>query len=172
HRNVGSHLSGGLDSGAVVGFAAKELKKENKILHTYSYIPPSDFIDFTSRQYLADERPLIRKTVEYVGGIKDHYCDFDGISSFTEIDEMLKVNEMPYKFIENSFWLKGTFEKAYSENIGVLLNGDVGNSTISWGNAVYYYAMLLKRLRWIRLFREINQFSRNVGGARYSKLPM
>ena len=39
HGNVGSHLSGGLDSGTVVSFAAKELQKENKKLHTYSYIP-------------------------------------------------------------------------------------------------------------------------------------
>jgi asparagine synthase (glutamine-hydrolysing) len=171
HRNIGSHLSGGLDSGAVVGFAVKELKKENKKLHTYSYIPPKDFVDFTSKRLMADERPLIKKTVEYVGGIVDHYCDFEGKSSYTEIDEMLDVNEMPYKFIENSFWLKGTFEKAYQEDIRVLLNGDVGNSTVSWGNALNYYANLLKKLKWIKLSQELNQYSRNVGGARYGNLP-
>lgn len=172
HRNVGSHLSGGLDSGAVVGVASPILKRENKELHTYSYIPPHDFVDFTSKQYLADERPLIQKTVEYLGGIRDHYCDFEGLSSYTEIDGMLEVNEMPYKFIENSFWLKGTFKEAYHEDIGILLNGDVGNSTISWGDAVYHYSILLKRFRWITLLREINQFSRKVGGARYSNLPI
>ena len=32
HRKVGSNLSGGLDSGSVVGFAAKALRKENKAL--------------------------------------------------------------------------------------------------------------------------------------------
>jgi asparagine synthase (glutamine-hydrolysing) len=172
HRNVGSHLSGGLDSGAVVGFAAKELKQANKILHTFSYIPPSDFIDFTSKRLMADERPFIKKTVEYVGGINDHYYDFKGISSYTEIDEMLEVNEMPYKFIENSFWLKGTFEKAFIENIGVLLNGDAGNSTISWGKALNYYAILLKKLKWFQLLHELNQYSKKSGGARYSNLPI
>ncbi|WP_413307753.1 asparagine synthase-related protein [Bacillus sp. 1P10SD] len=172
HRNVGSHLSGGLDSGAVVGFAAKELKKVNKVLHTFSYIPPGDFIDFTSKRFMADERPFIKKTVDYIGGINDHYYDFEGISSYTEIDEMLEVNEMPYKFIENSFWLKGTFEKASLEDVRVLLNGDVGNSTISWGNSMNYYAVLLKRLKWIKLAMELDQYSKKVGGARFGNLPI
>ena len=41
---------------------------------------------------MPDERPFIKKTVEYVGGISDHYYDFEGINSYTEIDEMLDVN--------------------------------------------------------------------------------
>ena len=40
--------------------------------------------------------------------------------------------EMPYKFFENSFWLKGMFEEANKERVGILLNGDRGNFTISW----------------------------------------
>ncbi|OIK09387.1 asparagine synthetase B [Bacillus sp. MUM 116] len=171
HLNIGSHLSGGLDSGTVVGYAAKELKKENKLLNTYSYIPPKDFIDYTHKGLMPDERPFIKKTVEFVGGITDHYCDYDGISSYTEIDDILDVNEMPYKFVENSFWLSGTFKKASENNVGILLNGDTGNSTISWGQALYYYAILLKRLKWIELIQELNQYSRNIGGARFRSLP-
>ena len=33
----------------------------------------------------------------------------------SEIDDMLEIMEMPYKFFENSFWLKGMFEKAKEE---------------------------------------------------------
>ena len=70
HRKVGSQLSGGLDSGAVVGFAAEQLQKDQKQLHTFSYIPSDDFKDFTPKYLLADERPYIKSTVEYIGGIK------------------------------------------------------------------------------------------------------
>jgi asparagine synthase (glutamine-hydrolysing) len=171
YRNVGSQLSGGLDSGTVVGFAAKALREENKKLHTFSYIPPSDFKDFTHRQIMPDETPFIKKTVQHVGGMIDHYCDFEGKSSYSEMDDFLDVMEMPYKFVENSFWLKGMFERAQEENVGVLLNGDKGNSTISWGAALNYYAILLKRLKWLRLFQELNQYSRNSGGARLRLLP-
>lgn len=171
HRNIGAQLSGGLDSGAVVGFAGKQLKNKNKLLHTFSYIPPKDFKDFTPRNLLPDERPFIKSTVSYVGGIKDHYIDFEGKSSFSEIDEMLSVLEMPYKFFENSFWLKGMFEEAGKEDIGILLNGDRGNYSVSWGYALDYYSILLRKLNWFNLYKELDSYSRVVGGARLRLLP-
>ena len=72
-RNVGAHLSGGLDSGSVVSFAANRLKSENKPLYTFSYIPADGFNDWTPRGRVADERPFIKSTVEHVGNIQDHY---------------------------------------------------------------------------------------------------
>ena len=172
YKNIGSQLSGGLDSGSVVAFAAKEMKADNKILQTFSYIPPSDFVDFSPKRLLTNESPLIKETVGYVGGIKDHYLDFEGKSSYTEIEDMLDVLEMPYKYFENSFWLKGMFESANEHGIGVLLNGDRGNWTISWGSAIEYYAILLKKLKWFRLFKELDQYCRNVGGPRLGRLPI
>ncbi|MFC7322735.1 lasso peptide isopeptide bond-forming cyclase [Halobacillus campisalis] len=171
HRNIGAQLSGGLDSGAVVGFASNTLQRENKLLHTFSYIPPKDFEDFTPKQLIADESPNINLTVKHVGGIIPHYLDFEGKDSYSEMDEFLEAMEMPYKFVENSFWLKGMFEKAHQENIGVLLNGDRGNFTISWGSALDYYATLLKKMKWLRLTHELHNYSQKVGGARFGRLP-
>ncbi|PGA19858.1 asparagine synthetase B [Priestia aryabhattai] len=172
HLNVGAQLSGGLDSGAVVSFAAKDTQENNKKLHTFSYIPPKDFVDFTPKQLLPDERPFIQSTVQYVGGIQDHYLDFANRNSYLEIDSLLETMEMPYKFFENSFWLKGMFEKAHHEGLGVLLSGDRGNFSISWGFALDYYAVLLKKLKWLQLFYELNQYSQNTGGARLRMLPV
>ncbi|MEK4065676.1 lasso peptide isopeptide bond-forming cyclase [Peribacillus sp. FSL R5-0717] len=172
HRKVGAQLSGGLDSGAVVGFAVKKLQSENNQLHTYSYIPPEDFKDFTPKYLLADERPFIKSTVNHVGGITDHYCDFKGKDSYSEIEDFLDIMEMPYKFFENSFWLKGMFEKANEEDIGVLLNGDRGNFSISWGFPLEYYSLLLKRLKWVRLYQELDQYRINVGGSRLRKVKL
>ncbi|MDE5413808.1 lasso peptide isopeptide bond-forming cyclase [Alkalihalobacterium chitinilyticum] len=172
HLQVGAQLSGGLDSGSIVAFAANTLRQEGKTLHTFSYIPPSDFDDFTPRHLMPDERPFIRSTVQHVGGIKDNYFNFDGRDPYTEIDDFLDIMEMPYKFFENSFWLKGMFEKASEENIGLLLNGGRGNLTISWGAAIDYYAILLKKFRWLRLMQELNYYSQNLGGARFRRLPL
>ncbi|MGG0237755.1 lasso peptide isopeptide bond-forming cyclase [Bacillus rhizoplanae] len=172
YRQVGAQLSGGLDSGSIVSFAAKVLHAENKPLHTFSYIPPSDFEDFTPKNLMPDERPLIKETVRHVGGIKDYYLDFEGRDPFSEVEDFLEMMEMPYKFFENSFWLKGMFEEGYKEGIGVLLNGGRGNLSISWGSAMDYYALLLKRLKWVRLTHELHQYSKNVGGARLRRLPV
>ncbi|MCM3115110.1 asparagine synthase-related protein [Neobacillus sp. MER 74] len=169
YKNVGAQLSGGLDSSSVVSFAVQTLKKKNKPMHTFSYIPPSDFFDFTPKNRVANETPFIKSIVNHVGNIDDHYLDFEGRSSLTEVDEMLEIMEMPYKFSENSFWLKGSYEKAHEKNIGVLLNGAGGNFTISWGLATEYYAHLLKRLRLLRLYHEIDEYSKKTG-ARKSRL--
>lgn len=80
-----------------------------------------------------------------MGGITTHYCDFKGRDSYSEIDDFLDVIEMPYKFFENSFWLKGIFEKAQEQDVRVLLNGDRGNFTVSWGFPLEYYSLLLKK---------------------------
>ncbi|WP_077623683.1 lasso peptide isopeptide bond-forming cyclase [Sediminibacillus massiliensis] len=162
NRQVGSHLSGGLDSGAVVGFASRILQTKNDSLYTFSYIPPKDFIDFTPKYRVANESSFINETVQYVGGLNHHFMDFKGVSPLSEVDFFLNTLETPYKFIENSIWLKGIFEKAYKEDLGVLLNGGRGNLTISWGSAMEYYALLLKRIKWIRFFQELDYYSQNM----------
>ncbi|RDI45694.1 asparagine synthase-related protein [Falsibacillus pallidus] len=163
HRSVGAHLSGGLDSGSVVSFAAKSLAKENKKLHTFSYVPVDDFVDWTPRYRVADERPLIKSTVNYVGNIEDNYLNFADQNSFTEIDDWLELLEMPYKSFENSFWIKGIYEKVRNQDIGVLLNGQRGNWTISWGPVLDYNAILLKRMHLLKLYKEVRLYAANVG---------
>ncbi|MEH7302880.1 lasso peptide isopeptide bond-forming cyclase [Neobacillus drentensis] len=163
HRHVGAHLSGGLDSSTVVSFAAKALSEKNRKLHTYSSVPVEDFLDWTRSHTLADERPYIQSTVQYVGNITDQYLDFKGKTPYSEIDDWLETMEMPYKFFENSIWVKGIYEKAQQDGVGVLLGGARGNFTISWGPALDYYAFLLKKFSLYRLFREVNQYSKNIG---------
>jgi asparagine synthase (glutamine-hydrolysing) len=163
HLNVGAHLSGGLDSGSVASLAANALRKQNKQLHTYSYVPLKGFEDWTPKSRVANERPFIESTVKYVGNIKDEYLDFEGDSPFSVIDEWLDTLETPYKFFENSFWLKGIYERAHEHGVGVLLNGQRGNWTISWGPAFEYQVMLLKKLNLIHCFREIYLYSKNLG---------
>ncbi|MGG0459567.1 lasso peptide isopeptide bond-forming cyclase [Bacillus mycoides] len=163
HHQVGAHLSGGLDSGSVVSFAAKDLRAGNKKLHTFSYVPAEGFVDWTHKGRIADERPFIQSTVQYVGNIQDYYLELPERSPLSEIDDWLETMEMPYKFFENTFWLRGVYEKASQRGIGVLLSGQRGNWTVSWGPIFDYQAMLLKKLHWIRFYRELHLYSRNIG---------
>lgn len=171
-KAVGSQLSGGLDSGSVVSFAANTLKKQNKKLHTYSSIPMGDFNDWTPRHHIPDERSFVRETVDYVGNIEEHYLSLDNKNSYTDIDEWLEMIETPYKFFENSFWIKGIFEQASRDDIGILLSGARGNFTISWGPALEYYVHLIKRMKWIQFTRELKSYSRNIGVGRSKILPV
>lgn len=172
---VGSHLSGGLDSGTVVSLAAKALQKEQKSLHTFSYIPENSFIDWTHPYYLPDERPFIKETVNYVGNITDHYLNFEGKSPLSEVDDFLELMEMPYKFFENSFWLKGIMEAAHQRGINVLLNGARGNHSISWGSwnlTMEYYASLFKKLKWVTLFQQLDDYTKHFQTGKSNMLPI
>lgn len=175
HGEVGSHLSGGLDSGTVVSFAAKELKKQNKKLHTFSYIPEDDFIDWTPNYYIPDETAFIKETVNYVGNITDQYLKFEGQSPLSEVDDFLELMEMPYKFFENSFWLKGINEIAHKKGMKILLNGARGNHSISWGPSsltTEYYATLAKKFSWFHLFKELDFYTRNYQTGKSNILPI
>jgi asparagine synthase (glutamine-hydrolysing) len=166
HRAVGAHLSGGLDSGTVATFAARELRSRGKSLHTFSYVPVPDFTDWTPRSRIADERPYITAVVKHAGNIVPDYCDFPDASPYSVIDEWLDVLEMPYKFYENSFWILGIFERAAERSIAVILSGQRGNWTISWGPALDYQSLLLKRLRIVRFCRELNAYAHRIGTGR------
>lgn len=172
HRQVGAHLSGGLDSGSVVSLASQALLLETKKLHTFSYIPVKDFKDWTHKSRLADERPYIQSTVQHAGNIQDHYLDFEGKSPLSEVDDWLETMEMPYKFFENSFWIKGIYEEAEKLGMGILLDGSKGNYTISWGSALEHYTNLIKRIKWIRLNRELQLYIKHNGTGRKRVLSM
>ncbi|MGM0836095.1 MAG: asparagine synthase-related protein [Bacillota bacterium] len=162
NRNVGAQLSGGLDSGSVVGYAARELRKQGKKLHTYSYIPPSDFKQWTPKHRIADESPYIQSTVQYVGNIEDNYLAFNNRSPYSEIDTWLETYEMPYKFFHNSFWIRGVYEKASQDGVGTLLNGSRGNWSVSWGPYLDYQAMLLRKRNFHLFYKELKAYSKNI----------
>ncbi|RDW22396.1 asparagine synthetase B [Oceanobacillus arenosus] len=166
NQKVGSRLSGGLDSGSVSGFAARSLKNTGKKLHTFSYIPVDGFEDWTHKSRIANERPYIQATVDYVGNIEQNYLTFPIDSPYSVIDEWIDVLEMPYKYFENSYWISGLYRVASEQGIKVMLTGDRGNYSVSWGNAIDIYTNLLRRFHWIKLYKEINQFIHVKGTGR------
>ncbi|KAB7708153.1 lasso peptide isopeptide bond-forming cyclase [Bacillus aerolatus] len=166
HHNVGAHLSGGLDSSSVASFAAKSLLKENKKLHTFSYVPVDDFVDWTHKSRIANERPQVESIVQHVGNMSANYLSFEERNPYSEIDDWIETLEMPYKFFENTFWLKGIYEEASQKGIGVLLTGQRGNWSISWGPIWDYYALLLRKMKWLRFYQEIHLFSKNIGAGK------
>lgn len=159
---AGANLSGGLDSGSVVSFAAEELRRRGQPLYTFSSYPVDGFAGLHLGQRVADERPYIQETIDYVGNIQPTLLNFPERSPYSEIDQWLDIMEMPYKFIENSYWLKGIYEQARLKNIGVLLSGQRGNWSISWGPALDYQAKLIREFRWLTFYRENRDYNQSM----------
>ena len=71
------------------------------------------------------------------------YCRNDGINSLTNIDEFISIFEQPIKTIENSYWVTGMAKKSSEENVKVMLVGQNGNVSISFGDFFTHIQTLL-----------------------------
>jgi asparagine synthase (glutamine-hydrolysing) len=159
-REVGVMLSGGLDSGSVACVAAMKLKKESKRLKAFSSVPISDYKDYLPEYSIADESEYIQSIVDMYKNIDLKLCRGEDKNSVTDIDFLIDVLEQPHKIIENLFWYNNIIENAARDDCKVLLNGQGGNMTISYGYFMTQAISLLRKGRLLKTFREINGYSK------------
>lgn len=158
-KRVGIMLSGGLDSGSVACVAAEELKKRNEKLYSFTQVPMEGYKNWLPDNQLADEREYVEAICRFTGNIEPYYIASEGKSPITEINESIAIFEQPYKCLENIYWINDSNRTAASMGIGILLSGQSGNGTISWGNVNAYLTYLLKVRRFNIFFREIKAYS-------------
>lgn len=167
-EEVAIKLSSGLDSSSVATLAAKELKKQGKVLKSFTVVPKEGYVSNHKDCYLTDESKLVKELVEYVTNIEDNYCPCENIDATTYINNLSEVLEQPYKFIENSFWMYELPKKAYEDNCRVLLTGQFGNATISFGSYLTMEKTFVKEGKILRAINEINALNKLNGYSRKS----
>lgn len=156
--DVAISLSGGLDSSSVAALAAKELKKENKRLKGFSSVPLKEFDGNVSRGRIADESDYIEELRKMYPNIDIEYCRCENKNSLTDIEYFNEVLEQPHKIIENLYWIDNILKKAKENNCRILLNGQSGNYTVSYGNFTTFLYTLYKNRQFIRMGKEIRAF--------------
>lgn len=157
---VGISLSGGLDSSAVACIAAKTLEKEGKRLKAFSFIPMKDIKYKIPANRIADESEYIESIVNYSGNIDVTYCRCEGKDSFSKMDWFINILEQPYKNIENSFWADELTENASQNGCRIMLSGQYGNATISYGDFMTYIITLLRKGNFPKILKEIDNYSK------------
>ncbi len=160
-KNKGIYLSGGLDSGAVASIAAPELKKNGKTLYSYTQIPFGGYKDWLNKSKIADETEYVKEYPRIFGNVQSSFLPCEGINPLTIIDKSVDVLEQPYKTFENSYWMDEILKRAALDNVDLMLDGQTGNATISWGQFSPYVKTLLQHGRIIKSFNEIKTNSRN-----------
>lgn len=103
--DVGILVSGGLDSGSVAAIASKELKKEDKVLKGFSFVPLKEFAEKSRTYRMVDESDYVKKLSNKCGNMEVEFCRNEGINSMTNIDETIETYEQPIKTIQNSYWI-------------------------------------------------------------------
>lgn len=158
--SVGVSLSGGLDSGAIACVAARKLKESGEDLKAFCALPMKTYKEWLPAHLIADESTYVEAIKEQYPNIKVMYCRSEREHSYIHIKENIEIFEQPYKTVENMFWMQGITEMAAQNNCKVLLDGQFGNGTISYGDFYVHAYSLFKQARLISLFKEITDYCR------------
>ena len=150
---IGSMLSGGLDSSAIVSMAA-QLKKDSKDrMHTYSAV-------FDKMQQ-SDERPYIQMVLDQYGdNLQPSMVSADSLSPLKDYETMLWHQDSAIQ-AGNLYFFWNLYEKARQDGVRVILDGFDGDTTLSHGVG-YLHELALKR-QWRTLVHEVRSHSLKWG---------
>jgi asparagine synthase (glutamine-hydrolysing) len=154
---IGSELSGGLDSTSVAGLAAIELAKQGTTLNTFTAVPPVKYQGAKHRGWDLDERPYIQAFGDMHNNVNTHLLEVDpaGQNLFSLLDDTYRRQGFPNRNV-TSTWLNELGHMAADKGIRVMLNGGMGNLTISWTGQCLY-SELLQQGRWLTWLKSVNQ---------------
>ena len=138
---VGIMLSSGLDSGAVAVVANRELRARGERLRAYCSVPCPGFASPAFPDRLVDESPLV-ELLRLQDDFDVTYVAAEGWSPWTDFDRDFELLGRPLKAVRNRHWLWRIVEQAHADGVGVLLNGQFGNATISWAGTGYLGSLI------------------------------
>lgn len=157
---IGIMLSGGLDSGSIACVAAKKLDQKSKHLKAYSSIPKSDYIDWLPKGTIADESKYINELIHHYPNIDLTYCDSDKLNAYNQMERLRLIQEYPYKYSANLYWIDRIAQLAKEDGCKVLLDGQSGNHTISYGNITDHIVTLINKMKLFSAYKEIMKYSK------------
>ena len=154
---VGSSLSGGIDSSAVVGYLARGRHVERQ--HTFSARFPG--WRFDEGTYIAD--------VNALSGARSH--EVEPIPDPSDLERVVWHQDQPFGSLSiYAQW--SVMRLAQGEGVTVLLDGQGADETLA--GYQFYFAALFRYLfrtgRWLQLAREMREFSAAHGPRRLSSL--
>jgi len=166
NKNVAIALSGGFDSASVAAMAAPLLGKENKKLYSYTYVPHYNVSSYYSKRQITDESYFVKAISEMYPNIETTFTDNGGEGCFDYIDEIIDIMEIPFKAFANLPLLLEIYKSASEKGCKVFLNGQTGNSTVSFGDIDAAINYLCSKKHYLTAFKYFNNFCKASGFSR------
>jgi len=168
---IGAELSSGFDSSTVAAVAAAQLAHRGQSLLAFTSVPREGFDAPTRPGTHADEGPGARAVAALYPNIEHILLRSDGTSPLQDLDTHIERLDVPIFNICNGVWTHRIRDLAVARGVRVLLNGGIGNMSISYdGNSLM--PALFGRGRWIRWHREARGLRRTYPGLRWKRLLM
>lgn len=150
---VGVMMSGGFDSTSVAATAAPLLKRMGRRLPTFTEVPRAGFDGAIIKGRYADETPFVQAMARRYDNLDLNLVHTSGHVFLDDLDTLFDAAEMPFRNASNRVWYEALLREAQRQGVRVLLNGGLGNLTISWGGDGLL-SQLLRARRWRDVLRE------------------
>lgn len=129
-HKIGSHLSGGLDSGSVSWLASKVLKEEGRPLVG---LTGTEYFDTSSTHNgRGNEEQYAQITADATGHIEQHSFRCEGVSMIESIRNEVSRSLNLSHGVGNLFWIHAISEFAKQCGLDTILVGQVGNASVTW----------------------------------------
>lgn len=158
-RQIGTHLSGGLDSSAVTATVAQTVGPGSKVV-AFTAAPPEGFVGRSAPDQFDDESEHAASVAQLYRNIEHVIVRSISRSPFGALDRNFFLFDRPMLNLCNAVWTDDILDQAKARGIKVLLTGEMGNLTTSFGGLQNLSAMLT-RGRVGRLVRETFLLKRN-----------
>lgn len=169
---TGILLSSGFDSASVAAFAAPVLDRQNKPLNAYTLVPQQGYDGRGHSAYrILDETPGVRMICEMYPNIRPSFLSLPGLDAFSRPEELLRLFETPFKSLNNVNWIEEFCRIAADEGCRVLLEGQMGNLTVSYGSITTYVATKLAGGHFLTGGRALNRYAKRLRMSRKRFFP-
>ena len=166
---VAVELSSGFDSSTVTAVAAAQLAGRGESLLAYTSVPREGFADRTRTGTHADEGPGASAVAARYTNIEHILVRSDGTSPAQGLEFAVETHDRPTLNPCNGVWVDRIRSLASSRGVRVMLNGGVGNMSISYDGRSLLPA-LFGRGRWIRWHHEVRALQRAHPGLRWRQM--
>ena len=153
-------LSSGLDSSAVACMAAPILERKEKKLYSYTSVPLPDFPVSKNTYLCADESHGPKLIAERYPNVEPEFVPCEDRSLFGQIPQMVEFLEVPCKSFANLLWMNEIYGKAVAKNCRIIIKGQYGNSTISYGAILSLLCQKLQTGHPVKALQELKSFMR------------
>jgi asparagine synthase (glutamine-hydrolysing) len=163
--NVGAHLSGGLDSGAVAATAARLLATSNRRVIAFTAVPREGYDGPAPHNRIIDEGPYAAAVAAQHRNIDHVLIRGNGRSPLDNLDRNFFLLDRPVLNICNNVWTSSINDAARKLKLKVLLSGDVGNLGLSYAG-MELLPELFRNGRWLSWWKEARGLVGPQGGMR------
>ena len=157
--SIGAQLSGGLDSGAVAATAAGLLAGERRELTCFTAVPRAGFSGATSNTHFDNEGPAAAEVAEMYPNVRHVLVDSSATSFLDVLDLNNHLYDHPCFGPSNEVWSNAIMARARENGITLLLNGNCGNSTLSY-DGMQAFSTWFRSGHWGTLARVARQLTR------------